>query len=165
MFFRGHFLYFMYLFIYFFHFFIFLFFFRGHFLIKTREGFLLRKIRFQKQLQLLLYFRGCIILYQGLYSIVSYGSFKGNPNFQSILDWILQILHYCCRKQHKNIENWRIIEQNLVLSLRFSLFTATCASWSNGVVVKALDSQFRGPVFKTSGWLQGWLSLSSFRGR
>ena len=117
-----------YLFIYFFHFFIFLFFFRGHFLIKTREGFLLRKIRFLKQLQLLFYFRGCIILYHGLYSIVFYGSFKGNPNFQSILDWILQILHYCFRKQHKNIENWWIIEQNLVLSLPFSLFTATCAS-------------------------------------
>ena len=52
---------------------------------------------------------------------------KGNPNFQSILNWILQILHYYCRKQHKNIENSRIIEQNLVLSLPFSLFTATCA--------------------------------------
>ena len=53
---------------------------------------------------------------------------KGNPNFQGILDWILQILHYYCRKQHKNIENSRIIEQNLVLSLPFSLFTAACAS-------------------------------------
>ena len=54
--------------------------------------------------------------------------FEGNPNFQGILDWILQILHYYCRKQHKNIENSRIIEQNLVLSWPFSLFTATCAS-------------------------------------
>ena len=27
-----------------------------------------------------------------------------------------------------------------------------------------LDSQSRGPVFKTTGWLQGWLSLSSFWG-
>ena len=34
--------------------------------------------------------------------------------------------------------------------------------WSNGLVVKALDSQSRGPVFKTSEWLQGRLSLSSF---
>ena len=25
--------------------------------------------------------------------------------------------------------------------------------WSNGLVVKALDSQLRGPVFKTTGWL------------
>ena len=31
--------------------------------------------------------------------------------------------------------------------------------------IKALDSQSRGPVFKTSGWLQGQLSLSSFLGR
>ena len=37
--------------------------------------------------------------------------------------------------------------------------------WSNGIVVKALDSISRGPVFKTSGWLQGRLSLSPFRGR
>ena len=31
--------------------------------------------------------------------------------------------------------------------------------------VKALDSQSMGPVFKTTGWLQGRLSLSSFRSR
>ena len=37
--------------------------------------------------------------------------------------------------------------------------------WSNGLVVKALESQSRGLVFKTTGWLQGPLSLSSFRGR
>ena len=35
----------------------------------------------------------------------------------------------------------------------------------DGLVVKALDSQSRGPVFKTTGWLQGRLSPSSFRGR
>ena len=34
-----------------------------------------------------------------------------------------------------------------------------------GLVVKALDSQSRGPVFKTTGWFQGRLSLSSFQGR
>ena len=39
------------------------------------------------------------------------------------------------------------------------------SSWSNGLVVKALDSQSRGPVFKTAGCLQGRLSLSSSRGR
>ena len=37
--------------------------------------------------------------------------------------------------------------------------------WSDGLVVKSLDSQSRGPVFKTIGWLQGRLSLSSFRGQ
>ena len=61
--------------------------------------------------------------------------FKGNPNFQDIFNWILQILHYCCRK-NKNIKNSWIIEQNLVLSLPFALLTATCAScclpqWQN----------------------------------
>ena len=53
---------------------------------------------------------------------------KGNPNFQDILNWILQILNYYCRKQHKKIKKSWIIEQNLVLSFLFSLFTATCAS-------------------------------------
>ena len=42
-------------------------------------------------------------------------------------------------------------------------FTKTLSS--NGLVVKALDSQSRGPVFKTTGWLQGRLSLSSLQGR
>ena len=37
--------------------------------------------------------------------------------------------------------------------------------WTNGLVVKTLDSQSSGPVFKTTGWLQGRLSLSSFRSR
>ena len=39
-----------------------------------------------------------------------------------------------------------------------------CVAWSNGLVVKALDPQSRSSVFKTTGWLQGRLSLSSFRG-
>ena len=38
-------------------------------------------------------------------------------------------------------------------------------AWQDGLVVKSLDSQSRGPVFKTTGWLQGRLSLSSFQGR
>ena len=36
------------------------------------------------------------------------------------------MLHYYCRKQHKNIKNSK---QNLVLLLPFSLFTVTCASY------------------------------------
>ena len=35
----------------------------------------------------------------------------------------------------------------------------------SGLVVKVLDSQSWGPVFKTAGWLQGRLSLSFFQGR
>ena len=36
--------------------------------------------------------------------------------------------------------------------------------WSNGLVVNPVDSQSRSTVFKTTGWLQDWLSLSSFWG-
>ena len=55
---------------------------------------------------------------------------KGNPNFQGILNWIIQILHYYCRKQHKNTENTWIIEQNVAISLLFFLLIATCASFA-----------------------------------
>ena len=51
--------------------------------------------------------------------------FKGNPNFQGILNWILEILHYHCSNQHKNIENLQFIEQNIVISFCFSL----CLLW------------------------------------
>ena len=37
--------------------------------------------------------------------------------------------------------------------------------WSNGLVPKALDSQFRDPAYKITEWLQGRFSLSSFRER
>ena len=46
----------------------------------------------------------------------------------------------------------------LVAILCFLLFQLVLCFeflWSIGVVVKALDSQSRGPVFKTTGWLQG----------
>ena len=56
------------------------------------------------------------------------GLFSGNSNFQGIWNWMLQILYYYCRKQHKNIKNSQIIEQNLVLFFPFSLFTVICAS-------------------------------------
>ena len=45
-----------------------------------------------------------------------------------------------------------------------SFFPQKLKQWSNGLVAKELDSRSRGPVFKTTGWLQGRLSLSSFRG-
>ena len=50
---------------------------------------------------------------------------KGNPNIQSILNWIIQILHYNCRNQHKNIKNSRIIEENVAISLS-ALLSAYC---------------------------------------
>ena len=46
---------------------------------------------------------------------------KGTPNSQGILNWIIQILHYCCRKQHTNIKKSQIIGQNVVTSLCLSL--------------------------------------------
>ena len=50
--------------------------------------------------------------------------------------------HYCC-------------------SYFFHLFVS---KWSSGLVARALDSQSRSLVFKTTGWLQGWRSFSSFQG-
>ena len=47
----------------------------------------------------------------------------------------------------------------------YSLFKGSKISWNNGPVVKAPDSQSRGPVFKSTEWLPGQLSLSSFWGR
>ena len=35
----------------------------------------------------------------------------------------------------------------------------------DSLVVKTMDFQSRGSLFKTNGWLQGQLNLSSFRGR
>ena len=69
---------------------------------------------------------------------------KVNPNFQGILNWIIQILHYYCRKQQKNIENSWIIEQNVAISLLFSLLIATCASFAflNGRVFSVLGHSF-----------------------
>ena len=49
--------------------------------------------------------------------------FKGNPNSQGVLNWIIKILHYYYSKQHKNIKNSQIIEQNLVI---FYLCSSLC---------------------------------------
>ena len=48
-----------------------------------------------------------------------------NVNFQGILNWIIKILHYYCRKQQKNSKNSQIIEQNVVISLPLSLLSHT----------------------------------------
>ena len=69
---------------------------------------------------------------------------KGNPNFQGILNWIIKILHYYCRKQHKNIENSQYRTKCCYLSLLFSLRIATCASFAflNGRVFSVLGHSF-----------------------
>ena len=46
-----------------------------------------------------------------------------------------------------------------------SLFFTTGDPGTHSLVVEVLDFQSRGPVFKTTGWLQGRLSLSAFQGR
>ena len=56
--------------------------------------------------------------------------------------------------------NWLIDQLTQVFCLK-----EVSACTTNGLVVKTLDSLSRGPVFKATGWLQGQLSLSSFRGR
>ena len=60
------------------------------------------------------------LLWKGTSEYCKY-KFKGNPNSQGILNWILQILLYQCSKQHKNIENLLFIEQNIVISFCLSL--------------------------------------------
>ena len=60
------------------------------------------------------------LLWKGTSEYYKY-KFKGNPNSQGILNWILQILLYQCSKQHKNIKNLLFIEQNIVISFSPSL--------------------------------------------
>ena len=56
-------------------------------------------------------------------NFMSYGAVKvkGNPNSQGILNWIQPRIALLLRRQHKNIENSQIIEQNLVIPLCPSL--------------------------------------------
>ena len=71
-------------------------------------------------------------------------------------------------KSYKNFNETVFLqkfEQKLIQGDFYSSDDLYLNLWSNGLVVKALDSQSRGPVFKTAGWLQGRLSLSSSRGR
>ena len=56
--------------------------------------------------------------------------FKGDPIFQGILNWILQILLYYRSKQHKNIENVQLIEQKLSsFSACLSVYYDLCFLW------------------------------------
>ena len=47
---------------------------------------------------------------------------KGNPNHQGMLSWIIQIYHYYCRKQYKNIKN----SQRLLSKIFFSPCLSLC---------------------------------------
>ena len=51
---------------------------------------------------------------------------------------------------------WNLLKAGYLTHLKASKIPRR----SNGLVVKVLDSQSRGPMSKTTGWLQGRLSLS-----
>ena len=59
---------------------------------------------------------------------------------------------------HISQPNWEICGNGFYIS---SWQVENCS----GIVLKELDFQSRGPTFETTGWLQGQLSLSSFRRR
>ena len=68
---------------------------------------------------------------------------KGSAN----LNWILQILHYYGKKQHKKNRKLAVYwTKCCYLQLPFSLFTATCASFAflNEGVFKVVDTVLRG---------------------
>ena len=52
---------------------------------------------------------------------------KGNPNFQGILDWILQILHYYGRKQYKKY--WKLADYWTKSCSLFALLSVYCDLW------------------------------------
>ena len=61
-------------------------------------------------------------LYVYKFKIKFFIIFKGNPNFQGILNWILQILLYYWSKQHTKKENLQFIEQNIALCALLSVY-------------------------------------------
>ena len=87
--------------------------------------------------------------YLGFYSKQNLGFCHQNDHFFQVLFYKRTsyiIMHYKRTKEEGNNEKVGILVGKLV-------------SCSNGLVIKALDSQSSGPVFKTTGWLQGRLSL------
>ena len=58
--------------------------------------------------------------------------------------------------QDKRQWDWDQID--IKLEAKYVIYQKLATWWSSGLVFKALDSQSRGPVFKTIGWLQGRLS-------
>ena len=80
--------------------------------------------------------------------------------------WFYHLIYYVkktltctffCSSHNRKLSKSRLIRHLLN-------FLKALNSWSNDLVVKVLDSQSRGPRFKTTGWLQDQLGLSSFWG-
>ena len=65
----------------------------------------------------------------------------------------------------KNTANVLALDRRAAFDIPAKFKPLSLALWSNGLLFKTLDFQSRGPVLKTTEWLQGRLSLSSFRGR
>ena len=73
-------------------------------------------------------------------------------------NFVCPIGSYNCAKFEGNLR-WWVSD----LSYMYHFYMELPFTENNGLVVKALDSQPRGSGFKTTGRLQGQLSLSSFR--
>ena len=65
-----------------------------------------------------------------------------------------------CHKNQKNVSQKEVKNLTFEVSLYFYIKQVN-QNKINSLVVKLLDSQSRGPVFETIGWLQGRLSLST----
>ena len=108
----------------------------------------------------LLYF-----VYLFLLSLLSYSLFKMILILP--LDMSMLKIHYyaiSCSFHNRKLSKSLLI-RHLFNFLKALNFLKVLNSRSNELMVKILDSQSRGPQFKTTGWLLGQLSLSSFLGR
>ena len=106
----------------------------------------------------------CLILFIYCYSLLLFVTLLSYSLFKMSLILPLDIL---CQKDINMHFFLQLPQQKAVKSrlIRHLLnFLKALNSWSNDLVVKVLDSQSRGPRFKTTGWLQDQLGLSSFWG-
>ena len=85
-------------------------------------------------------------------------------NTPAVVDWEFANKEICQAKGF-SVGGGSGMSKGLLVLLVFQGDMKVVSFTSNGLVVKELDSQSRGPVFKTTGWLQVRLSLSSSRGR
>ena len=77
---------------------------------------------------------------------------KGNPYYQDILNWILQILHHYCKKASQKIKKSKFIEQNIVICYCLSLCLLPLVlslSSSTAECFKFLDTVFRGIAYNS----------------
>ena len=85
-------------------------------------------------------------------------SVLGITEWQSTGMWLVSFVTCIVIIAQVSLTGWSVFLFLDVLTLRIKLRI-------DGLVVKVLDSESRGLMFKTTRWLQGQLSLSPFRGR